>query len=1291
MTIGNRELSMSLSWYRMNRIKLISLIAGLFVLSSLSMADSCSFEGEARGNSALYNVYKGLDDLGVKDAWDMGFTGNGVIVAIIDTGIDFATPDLMGTQARVSNASSPYYGWPIVIDLNSLASYQQGIPAYNSWYANTTSVDVGNCHVTGTSKSGIYHIGDHPDLHLASYYGRPVKVLVVDEKAAGVYDTVYVDLNDNLDFRDDKPCRKGDEISFWDRDSDGLADESGGMIYFIADGQTPLPFSKMCYGEKAKIAGNGELVAFEYDSESHGTMCASIVAAQGKNILGIAPDARIMSVRLGEENELLCLLTALGYDGVPNTGDEGDIISRSGGLMCQLNKGGDVSSAFLEYLSTNISPKTTIVYANGNDGSGYGTCNPPLGEHTINVGATYDLWWNGSSKKGDVTRFSSRGPNALGNVKPNLLAPGYRTPDSLPLWITHSGKAAWDGWGAGTSAATPHAAGVIALIYQAYKERYERFPTSTEARDILMSSATDIDEEIFAQGSGMINATKAVEIACGMDGVLIEPALLITPPIRAGSILEFNFTMTSYSGRQVRLIPQQLIKDKRRDLTLTPEDESFFIIPGDMLSCDLLKVSSYYPRDVRNTKLEKSEGYDIDLYNWRDSNGDGELQKDELESVALDIGDWGYGFTSEARMHDPAGRVDDGLAVGLKRRGETKGNETKVVIETFNWRPWDIEIKADRNRANVSIAVPNATGTFQGKILLEGSGERQCIPISFSTYRYDEVSLNNTNEIYENARIYGRFEGDGKGSWDSRFYPLYHRGHHIARIDATWEDPNTDIDIYLYGEDGINASKLWKYPTKPPVELPELKILRENGHSLRLSGITFIVSGDWVRGGPPYNEFSTSTGGNREVITGELTEGLNLIVLRQVVPGGSRYGENITIKVNITPIELIDLRAKAGETVTIMPIGVEDIRGFSKCRDLRVGESPETFQAEEGDLLLICSNSTSYRPQLFYDSNKNGLMDLDTDEIIFGEDRTDKINTSFRDMIPIYKNGTYFLMSMDLEENLEFYHMKNRYNVSHSVPTKIRAPEKAGIYLGIAEDEGCFISIPARLIVEAGEPAYLQLSAPNRTSNGMPFIAELELEDKFQNPVEENISATVEFNNDIKTVELIKGKASIRLTAPKNEGRYDIKAQSRYGVTHRDIQIAPMTINETMSATNEIINIGVNDSMMAEEAFGVFESEEIASLAIAGNALGKVKSISILTKNGNINLIWQSCMGAKYYRVYRLNSSLACTYEKLAEVKNPEYSLKGELWNSYTFRISAVDSAGNESELSDPVGIVVTP
>jgi len=89
-------------------ILILSLI-GLVILPSGAMES---------GNPALYNAYNGLDKLGVEDAWDMGYTGEGVKVAVMDSGVDFATPDLIGTQARVTNASSPYYGWPLVIDID---------------------------------------------------------------------------------------------------------------------------------------------------------------------------------------------------------------------------------------------------------------------------------------------------------------------------------------------------------------------------------------------------------------------------------------------------------------------------------------------------------------------------------------------------------------------------------------------------------------------------------------------------------------------------------------------------------------------------------------------------------------------------------------------------------------------------------------------------------------------------------------------------------------------------------------------------------------------------------------------------------------------------------------------------------------------------------------------------------------------------------------------------------------------------------------------------------------------
>ena len=45
---------------------------------------------------------------GALDAWSEGVNGTGVKVAIVDSGIDFAHPDLNGTQARVNDSNNSY-------------------------------------------------------------------------------------------------------------------------------------------------------------------------------------------------------------------------------------------------------------------------------------------------------------------------------------------------------------------------------------------------------------------------------------------------------------------------------------------------------------------------------------------------------------------------------------------------------------------------------------------------------------------------------------------------------------------------------------------------------------------------------------------------------------------------------------------------------------------------------------------------------------------------------------------------------------------------------------------------------------------------------------------------------------------------------------------------------------------------------------------------------------------------------------------------------------------------------
>ncbi|MCK4366990.1 MAG: S8 family serine peptidase, partial [Thermoplasmata archaeon] len=110
------------------------------------------------GGMAPSNLNSSINH-GVQAAWERGWKGDGVKIAVIDDGVDFAHPELFAKGMRFDVslldpgilADRPhlqyYDGWPMAYDPASLASYitNGGFPfaidATESWYANTTSTD----------------------------------------------------------------------------------------------------------------------------------------------------------------------------------------------------------------------------------------------------------------------------------------------------------------------------------------------------------------------------------------------------------------------------------------------------------------------------------------------------------------------------------------------------------------------------------------------------------------------------------------------------------------------------------------------------------------------------------------------------------------------------------------------------------------------------------------------------------------------------------------------------------------------------------------------------------------------------------------------------------------------------------------------------------------------------------------------------------------------------------------------------------------------------------------------
>lgn len=748
------------------------------------------------------------------EAWKKGFTGDGVIVGVIDDGIDFGHPDLVGTTARVTDPASPYYGWPMAFSETSMYGYALDVllgtfyvhnGGYGIWYADTSETRTvagnfggtavieytpltgyatwGDLHeytIPATSQSHVAHIGSFPDADLEQLYGERVAVLVMDEGAAGVYDTVYVDLDNDYDFTDEKPAYLGDEYIYRDMDGDGYADISGGMVQWISDGENPLPIADWLWGLGIPDNGvqdfgepdAGDLVMFSgaYDfGYSHGTNCASNIAGQGVvngglsaqpfrvggMVQGAAPDAGLMNfgdfyrTPSGPSQDDVYLVAALGYDGIPYTDDETQINTNSYGEFGSYFANWSYYDRFIADVNHTLGGNTTYVFSYGNDGPGFGTNEGAAGVTTLKVGASTQYGstnWDSIASAdqivyGDSNSWGSKGPDFDGSVAPDILANGDRGSGSSKInygpyngHMGFDGWTSWETWG-GTSRSAPVAGGNLALVYQAYKDRYGVWPTYQMAQDLLMAGANDAKTDPTLQGAGVVNADRATDLAAGIYGVYATPTMWNVGDYRGANYESFahmvspgdtvsqTFTVQNPSGYDITVGLSDGILTQIGDAIEIPftsshlEFESGYsfhapdylipitptLIPADT---DLMVVRLVQPL----TMFDPDGDYTTEnfwrnlVYNWTDLNGDGMLWEDKddngvvnhVDDVAAGLNQYGdyrpdfddpeteiqegeyirfarnsHGNTNQITIRDPLERMADGMFIGLQHQRTT--------------------------------------------------------------------------------------------------------------------------------------------------------------------------------------------------------------------------------------------------------------------------------------------------------------------------------------------------------------------------------------------------------------------------------------------------------------------------------------------------------------------------------------------------------------------------------------------------------------------------------------------
>ena len=173
---------------------------------------------------------------------------------------------------------------------------------------------------------------------------------------------------------------------------------------------------------------------------------------------------------------------------------------------------------------------TTVTVSSGDAGVTNQTSTPADDPNVIGVGATTSYQLDAQLGYGgfqfptvtgylndNISSFSSSGFSQTGSVI-DLVAPGELnwvlcTPNTA-LWsecVNFAGQATPVLEGGGTSESAPLTAGVAALVIQAYEKTHSgSAPTPALVKQFITSTADDIDAPGDQQGSGLLNAYRAV-------------------------------------------------------------------------------------------------------------------------------------------------------------------------------------------------------------------------------------------------------------------------------------------------------------------------------------------------------------------------------------------------------------------------------------------------------------------------------------------------------------------------------------------------------------------------------------------------------------------------------------------------------------------------------------------------------------------------------------------------------------------------------------------------------------
>ncbi len=416
--------------------------------------------------------------------WD----GRGVLIGILDSGIDAGVPGLQRTPT----------GSAKLLDLRDFSG--EGAVPLKRLAADGDSVRIGGLALGGMTRVRML-AGAGP------YFGGVLRERPLGELPAS-------DLNGDGDDQDTLAVLVTQASDGWiamvDTDGDGSFSGERPVHDYLHGRDTfgwaqPGKPSPLTVAVNITAVGGVPTLDLFFDTSGHGTHVAGIAA--GNDLYGVggfdgvAPGAQLLGLKIANNAHGGVTVTGSMLRGI----DYAIKFARARQMPLVLNMsfgvGNEVEgTARIDFLVDSIlaaNPDVPFAISASNDGPGLSTLGfPGSADRALTVGATFPLaFLEGAPSDGrpdPVAYFSARGGEL---AKPDIVTPGVAY-SSVPRWATGDERKG------GTSMASPYAAGLLALLRSAAAANGQS-PSAIQLKQALMVTARPLPSATYLdQGTG---------------------------------------------------------------------------------------------------------------------------------------------------------------------------------------------------------------------------------------------------------------------------------------------------------------------------------------------------------------------------------------------------------------------------------------------------------------------------------------------------------------------------------------------------------------------------------------------------------------------------------------------------------------------------------------------------------------------------------------------------------------------------------------------------------------------